>query len=148
MDTFEVLLNELESEILKAKKATFSQSDIIMNKGYLQELIARMRNSFPIVFSEAKQIKENEGQIVNNANAYAERIINEANEEAAKILSESEIIKRAQEDANAMRTEAEENYKRADYETRAMSYQILDGVEKILADSINLINDKKRQLIQ
>lgn len=148
MDTFEVLLNELESELLKAKKATFSQSDIILNKGYLQELIARMRSSFPIVISEAKQIKENEQQIINNANNYAERIINDASEKAAKILSETEILKRAQEDASAMRSEAEENYRRADYESRAMSYQILDGVEKTLQESINLINDKKRNLIQ
>ena len=147
MDTLDNLINELESEVHTAKKATFS-SDILLDKAKLLELVSRMRNSLPYIITEARQIKENEEKIIQDAKNYAEQTMKEANEQAQSIISQTEIIKRATEDARAMREEAEENYKRRDYDTRALSYQILDGVEKALADSINIINDKKRKLIE
>ena len=147
MDTLDNLINELESEVHTAKKATFS-SDILLDKAKLLELVSRMRNSLPYIITEARQIKENEEKIIADAKNYAEQTMKEANEQAQSIISQTEIIKRATEDARAMREEAEENYKRRDYDTRALSYQILDGVEKALADSINIINDKKRKLIE
>lgn len=147
MDTLDNLINELESEVHTAKKATFS-SDILLDKAKLLELVSRMRNSLPYIITEARQIKENEEKIIQDAKNYAEQTMKDANEQAQNIISQTEIIKRATEDARAMREEAEENYKRRDYDTRALSYQILDGVEKALADSINIINDKKRKLIE
>ena len=147
MDTLDLLLNELETEVHKAKKATFS-SDIMMDKNRLLELISRMRNSLPQVINEARGIKENEEKILSDAKAYADGVMADANEKARLAISQTEIIRQATEDARAMREEAEENYKRKDYDSRALSYQILDSVEKVLADSINLINDKKRKLIE
>ena len=147
MDTLDNLINELESEVHTAKKATFS-SDILLDKAKLLELVSRMRNSLPYIITEARQIKENEEKIIQDAKNYAEQVINDAEAKAKAAISETEIIRRAQEDARAMREEAEENYKRKDYDSRALSYQILDNVEKVLADSINLINDKKRKLIE
>ena len=147
MDTLDLLLNELETEVHKAKKATFS-SDIMMDKNRLLELISRMRNSLPQVINEARGIKENEEKILSDAKAYADNVMADANEKARLAISQTEIIRQATEDARAMREEAEENYKRKDYDSRALSYQILDNVEKVLADSINLINDKKRKLIE
>ena len=147
MDTLDLLLNELETEVHKAKKATFS-SDIMMDKNRLLELISRMRNSLPQVINEARGIKENEEKILSDAKAYVDGVMADANEKARLAISQTEIIRQATEDARAMREEAEENYKRKDYDSRALSYQILDNVEKVLADSINLINDKKRKLIE
>ena len=147
MDTLDNLINELESEVHTAKKATFS-SDILLDKAKLLELVSRMRNSLPYIITEARQIKENEEKIITDAKTYAEQVINDAEAKAKAAISETEIIRRAQEDARAMREEAEENYKRKDYDSRALSYQILDNVEKVLADSISVINDKKRKLIE
>ena len=59
MDTLDNLINELESEVHTAKKATFS-SDILLDKAKLLELVSRMRNSLPYIITEARQIKENE----------------------------------------------------------------------------------------
>ena len=147
MDTLDLLLNELETEVHKAKKATFS-SDIMMDKNRLLELISRMRNSLPQVINEARGIKENEEKILSDAKGYADGVMADANEKARLAISQTEIIRQATEDARAMREEAEENYRRKDYESRALSYQILENVEKVLADSISVINDKKRKLIE
>ena len=147
-ETFETLLTQLESEILMAKKATFSPSEIMVNKSRMQDLIARLRSSFPVVITEAKQIKENEAKIIGDAQAYADKLVADATAKSKEMVDQTDIIKRAKEDANAMRTEAEENYKRSDYESRALAFQILDGAEKTLVDSLNIITEKKRTLIE
>ena len=35
METIDMLINEIESEVLKAKKAAFSNTDIVINKAVL-----------------------------------------------------------------------------------------------------------------
>ena len=120
----------------------------MMDKNRLLELISRMRNSLPQVINEARGIKENEEKILSDAKGYADGVMADANEKAKLAISQTEIIRQATEDARAMREEAEENYRRKDYESRALSYQILENVEKVLADSISVINDKKRKLIE
>lgn len=147
-ETFETLLNELEQEVLKAKKATFSPSDVLVNKSRMQDLIARLRSNFPIVITEAKQIKENENKIITDAQAYADKLVKDATTQSQEMIDQTEIIKRAKEDATAMRVEAEENYKKSDYDSRLLAFQILDGAEKTLVDSLNLITEKKRTLIE
>ena len=147
-ETFETLLNELEQEILKAKKATFSPSEVLVNKSRMQDLIARLRSNFPAVITDAKQIKENEAKIIGDAQAYADKLVADATAKSKEMVDQTDIIKRAKEDATAMRTEAEENYKRSDYESRALAFQILDGAEKTLVDSLNIITEKKRTLIE
>lgn len=147
-ETFETLLNELEQEVLKAKKATFSPSDVLVNKSRMQDLIARLRSNFPIVITEAKQIKENENKIITDAQAYADKLVKDATTQSQEMIDQTEIIKRAKEDATAMRVEAEENYKKSDYDSRLLAFQILDGAEKTLVDSLNIITEKKRTLIE
>ena len=147
-ETFETLLNELEQEVLKAKKATFSPSEVLVNKSRMQDLIARLRSNFPIIITEAKQIKENEAKIVGDAQAYADKLVKDATDKSQEMIDQTEIIKRAKEDATAMRLEAEENYKKSDYDSRLLAFQILDGAEKTLVDSLNLITEKKRTLIE
>ena len=94
MDTLDLLLNELETEVHKAKKATFS-SDIMMDKNRLLELISRMRNSLPQVINEARGIKENEEKILSDAKAYADGVMADANEKARLAISQTEIIRQA-----------------------------------------------------
>lgn len=44
-----MLINEIESEVLKAKRATFSATDIVINRQVMLDLITRFRASYPIV---------------------------------------------------------------------------------------------------
>jgi len=75
-------------------------------------------------------------------------LVADATAKSKEMVDQTDIIKRAKEDATAMRVEAEENYKRSDYESRALAFQILDGAEKTLVDSLNIITEKKRTLIE
>ena len=148
METIDMLINEIESEVLKAKKAAFSNSDIVINKAVLLDLISRFRASYPLVLREATQIKKERDDIIAKAEAYANDTMDKAEARAKQMMTETEVYNRAKTEAEQMQREAEENYHKMDYEARSLAFNILDGAEKSMRDGLSIINDRKRALVE
>ena len=148
METIDMLINEIESEVLKAKKAAFSSSDIVINKAVLLDLISRFRASYPLVLREATQIKKERDDIIEKAEKYANETMDMAEGQAKRLMTETEVYSRAKAEAEAMQREAEENYHKMDYEARSLAFNILDSAEKSMKDSLDIINDRKRKLVE
>lgn len=148
METIDMLINEIESEVLKAKKAAFSNTDIVVNKAVLLDLISRFRASYPLVLREATQIKKERDAIIEKAEKYANETMDKAEEQAKRLMTETEVYARAKAEAEAMQREAEENYHKMDYEARSLAFNILDSAEKSMKDSLGIINDRKRKLVE
>ena len=148
METIDMLINEIESEVLKAKKAAFSNSDIVINKADLLDLISRFRASYPLVLREATQIKKERDDIIEKAEKYAIETMDKAEEQAKRLMTETEVYTRAKAEAEAMQREAEENYHKMDYEARSLAFNILDSAEKAMKDGLGIINDRKRKLVE
>lgn len=148
METIDMLINEIESEVLKAKKAAFSNTDIVVNKAVLLDLISRFRASYPLVLREATQIKKERDEIIEKAEKYANETMDKAEEQAKRLMTETEVYARAKAEAEAMQREAEENYHKMDYEARSLAFNILDSAEKSMKVSLGIINDRKRKLVE
>ena len=148
METIDMLINEIESEILKAKRATFSTTDIVLNRQVMLDLVTRLRASYPIVLKEAAQIKKDRDDILAKAEAYANKTMDAAEEQVRQMMSESEVLKKAAEEADAMRAEAEENYRKMDYQARSLAFNLLDSAEKVMKEGISTIADRKRKLVE
>ena len=148
METIDMLINEIESEILKAKRATFSTTDLVLNRQVMLDLVTRLRASYPIVLKEAAQIKKDRDDILAKAEAYANKTMDAAEEQARQMMSESEVLKKAAEEADAMRAEAEENYRKMDYQARSLAFNLLDSAEKVMKEGISTIADRKRKLVE
>ena len=148
METIDMLINEIESEVLKAKKAAFSNTDIVINKAVLLDLISRFRASYPLVLREATQIKKERDDIIAKAEAYANDTMDKAEARAKQMMTETEVYNRAKTEAEHMQREAEENYHKMDYEARSLAFNILDGAEKSMRDGLSIINDRKRALVE
>lgn len=148
METIEALLNEIESEVLRAKKATFSNTDVLVNRQVMLSLINRFRGAYPSALREAEQIKRDRDEIIDKANQYAESICDNAENQVKAMIAETEILRQAKEDAEALRKEAQENYDKMDYEARAFAFNLLDSAEKALKESMNIINGRKRKLVE
>lgn len=148
METIDMLINEIESEVLKAKKAAFSNTDIVVNKAVLLDLISRFRASYPLVLREATQIKKERDEIIEKAEKYANETMDKAEEQAKRLMTETEVYARAKAETEAMQREAEENYHKMDYEARSLAFNILDSAEKSMKDSLGIINDRKRKLVE
>ena len=142
-----MLLNEMESEILKAKKVAFSTTDIAVNRQAMLDLLTRFRASYPIVLKEAEQIKKERDDILSKAEAYANKTMDAAEERAREMIAESESTRRATEEAESMREEAKKSYIKMDYEARALAFNILDSVEKQFNENLKTIADRKRRLV-
>ena len=134
--------------MLKAKKAAFSNSDIVINKAVLLDLISRFRASYPLVLREATQIKKERDDIIEKAEKYANETMDKAEEQAKRLMTETEVYTRAKAEAEAMQREAEENYHKMDYEARSLAFNILDSAEKAMKDGLGIINDRKRKLVE
>ncbi|MEG1663176.1 MAG: hypothetical protein RR338_04235, partial [Clostridia bacterium] len=78
METIEMLINELDSEILKAKRAPFSNSDIVIGRSTLLDIVSRLRANYPAVISEAQQIKKDRDDILTKAEKYANDAMDKA----------------------------------------------------------------------
>ena len=148
MEPIDMLINEIESEVLKAKKAAFSNTDIVINKAVLLDLISRFRASYPLVLREATQIKKERDDIIAKAEAYANDTMDKAEARAKQMMTETEVYNRAKTEAEQMQREAEENYHKMDYEARSLAFNILDGAEKSMRDGLGIINDRKRALVE
>ena len=148
METIDMLINEIESEVLKAKKAAFSNTDIVVNKAVLLDLISRFRASYPLVLREATQIKKERDDIIAKAESYANDTMDKAEAKAKQMMTETEVYNRAKAEAEQMQREAEENYHKMDYEARSLAFNILDSAEKSMRDGLNIINDRKRKLVE
>ena len=148
METIEMLINEIESEILKAKKATFSSTDIVVNKNTLLELVSRLRSNYPVALKEANELTRKRDEIISKAEEYANQVMDNAEAKARELVSETEIVKNAEAQAASIQAEAEENYRKMDYEARSLAFNILDSAEKSLKDGFAVINDRKRKLLE
>ncbi len=147
METIEMLINEIESMVLQAKKMPLSNGDVIVNRNNMLSLISRFRESYPSALKEAITIQRDRDLIIDNATKYANETAEAAEVNARIRMSDSEIMKKAKEQANAILSEAEDNYNKTDYQARIVAFNILKSVEDTLSESINAVNRKKADLI-
>lgn len=148
MESIDMLLNEIESEVLKARKVTFSNTDIVVNRQIMLDLLSRFRASFPLALREAEQIKKERDDILSKAEAYANATMDTAEKRAREMMNETDIMRQAKANVEAMMAEAEEEYRKMDYEARSLAFNILDSAEKTIKESVGLINDRKHKLIK
>ena len=147
-ETIEMLTNAIESEVLKAKNAPFSRTDIIVNKNTMLEIINRLRSNYPIALKEAGEITKKRDEIIAEAQDYANRVMDDAEAKAKALVADTEIVKKAQEQAAQIQAEAEDNYRKMDYEARSLAFSILDNSEKAMREGLATIKDRKRKLVE
>ncbi len=151
MDTLE-LINELEDVIDKGVAVPFS-GRCLLDKEELLEILQEIRLKLPTDLEQAKWIKAERQNIVNDARKEAEDIIKAANEKIVAMVDENEITKKAtqaaseiMDSANAEANAAKESsYQYADY--------LLENVENVvvktirdLEQCINIVKDNRNQL--
>jgi len=148
MESIEMLINELESEFLKAKKAAFSQNDIVLDKKRMLDLVSKFRNAYPTALKEANDILKQKDDMLKQAEDYANATMDKAEEHAEALIQDTEVVKKANEYAEQIRYQAQEMYVKTDYEARQSAYSLLENLEKSLNDTLDVINANKQKLIK
>ena len=92
MDTIDMLINDLESELLKAKRAAFSNTDVVVNKSAILDIVSRIRMSYPQSLKEAALIKKERDEIIEKAENYANETMDKAEEQARMMIDRKSVV--------------------------------------------------------
>lgn len=96
----EQLIDELEEYIESCKPKFMSNSEIIVNKEEIDELLRELRMRTPEEIKRYQKIISNKEAILNDARAKAQALIDEATVHTNELISEHEIMQQAYAQAN------------------------------------------------
>lgn len=102
----EQLIDELEEYIESCKPKFMSNSEIIVNKDEIDEMLRELRMKTPDEIKRYQKIISNKEAILNDARAKAEALINEATIHTNELISEHEIMQQAYAQANEVVNQA------------------------------------------
>lgn len=134
----EQLIDELEEYIDNCKPKFMSNSEIIVNKDEIDELLRELRMKTPDEIKRYQKIISNKEAILNDAREKAEKLINEATIHTNQLISEHEIMQQAYAQANevvSMATkQAQELLDKATMEANEMRTQATRYTDELLAE--------------
>lgn len=151
-------IEDIEDFIEGCKYATFSSTNIIVNKEELEELLAELRSKTPEEIKRYQKIISNKEAILADAQAKADQIIAQAQIQTNELVSEHQIRQQAYAQANEVvmiaTKQAQEILDNATNEANgirmgAVSYtdEQLKGIEDILTHSIDTSKARYEHLI-
>ena len=110
-------LDEITATVENARSMPMSAS-IVVNKSEMAAMLAELREALPTELAQAQQTVEQGDQVVEEARREAERIIAAAHEERSRLVSGTDLVVRAQAEADRLlaeaRAESEEERREAD----------------------------------
>ena len=91
----EQLINEIDEYIEECKFKAFSNTEIIVNKDEIQDLLGELRLRIPDEVKRYQKIISNQDAIISDAQAQAQAILAQATAQTDELVSEHEIMQRA-----------------------------------------------------
>ncbi len=144
MEDIEDLLLKIEQELSQGKK-TLIGSGTIIDAATIYGLVDRIRNSLPDVLREARYIVKTSSRRQQEEEEKAHQIISQAKNKADIILSEHELVKMAQKESEAIKSEALE-FKNRIIKDIAKDIEImLTGVEDKLLENLQIVRTALQQ---
>ncbi len=139
----EQLIDELEEYIESCKPKFMSNSEIIVNKDEIDDLLRELRMKTPDEIKRYQKIISNKEAILNDARAKAEALINETNVRTNELISEHEIMQQAYAQANEVVSmaskQAQDILDKATMEANELKMQAARYTEEQLAGLETLI---------
>ena len=141
MDIMEII-NLMEESIEKASVVPLS-GKILIDKEQLLDFIQEMRLSYPDEVKEAKWVKEERQKILTEAEARADSMLKTAEAKMIQMVDESEIVRQAQEKADAMFEEATIQSTKLRTDSDQYADDVLGDVERRLEMLLKKVSDDR-----
>lgn len=146
------LISELEDIIDKGVAVPFT-GRCLLDKEELLELIQEIKFNLPTDLEQAKWIKSERQNIINDANKEAADIIKTANDQLIAMVDENEITKRASQQAADILDQATTEAKDTKNSSLQYADYLLENVENVvvktirdLEQCISIVKDNRNQL--
>ena len=145
----EQLIDEIEEYIESCKPKFMSNTEIIVNKDEIDELLRELRMKTPDEIKRYQKIISNKEAILNDAKAKAEALINEATVHTNELINEHEIMQQAYAQANEVVTmaskQAQEILDNATIEANNVKSAAMQYMDDMLAHLENIISASTQQ---
>lgn len=135
----EQLINEIEEFVDGCKRQPLSNSNIIVNKEELEELLVELRLRIPDEIKQYQKIISNQDAILNQARTQADAMLQEANAQTNELVNEHEIMQRAYSHAN-------EVVEQANIQAQAIVDNAVNDANNIRQGAIQYTDDMLRSL--
>jgi len=139
----EQLIDEIEEYIENCKPKFMSNTDIIVNREEIEELLRELRMKTPDEIKRYQKIISNKEAILQDARDKAEALINEATIHTNELINEHEIMQQAYAQANEIVTmasnQAQEILDNATMEANAVRSAAMQYMDDMLAHLENVV---------
>ena len=140
----EQLIDEIEDYIENCKPKFMSNTEIIVNKEEIDELLRDLRMKTPDEIKRYQKIISNKEAILQDARDKAEALINEATIQTNELISQHEIMQQAHAQAdevlNMAYAQAQQILNEATSEANAAKTAAMQYMEDMLSHLENIIN--------
>ncbi|MEV7123247.1 ATP synthase F0 subunit B [Kitasatospora griseola] len=138
-------LDEIIAMVEKAKAMPMSSSCVV-NRAELTGLLRELRDTMPAELAQAQSVVADHQQMVADARAQADQIIRGAHDERGSLISDTEVVRKAQAEADRILAEArtEEHTKRAEADDYVDSK--LANFEVVLTKTLGAVGRGRQKL--
>lgn len=99
------LIDRLESLVGGGTRVPLTSRSLVDEQEFI-DILDQIRATIPEEIRQAKRLSQEKERVIQQAQAEADKIINTAREQAGQLLEDSELVRAAQEQANAYVHEA------------------------------------------
>ena len=144
MENLMNLIDELENELIGSTSGVFGRKKVDVDR--CLSLVNELRSIMPSAVKEAIVLMQNEEKYKEETENYCTNIVDDAQARAEEILSQSEILKRAEREAETIRAQALQYYDTMKQNARDYIDAMLKDMENFLADNITCIRNNREEL--
>ncbi len=143
MDVLQII-EELEEEFGKGKNFLFGKSHV--NLDHCAELVEELKKSLPSAIQESRYVLSQKEKILVQAREQADKTVREAELRAMQIVSESQIVKKSQQDAEEIMNNANKRCGQLYNVTKDNIDRMLKAVEDYLVQNLQVVKSNREQL--
>lgn len=145
-EEIESLLEELETIISESKTPLTGGSKRIIEPKDFYEIIDEIKEIFPAEFADARRILKEEQDRLDHAQAQANSIIADAQQQAMILASDQEVVRLAQQQADAIRDQAEQYARDTRYNAEEYADTVLSHLEDQLKSLTKTVTNVRQTL--
>ncbi len=139
------LLEELEDIVESGSSIPFAQK-VLVDRNEILEIIKDIRIQLPDEVKQAQWIKEERQRILAEAQQEADTILEEANNHISSMIDQSEITKKANDQAEDIIIQAQNSAKEMRLGARDYADSLLESTQENLMDVISTIKENRDEL--
>jgi len=139
------LIEELEDEFSKGKNFLWSKKSLV-NLDRCAELIDELKMSLPTAIQEARYLLSQRDKILSQAQEMADKTMKEAELRAEQLVSESQLIKKSEDEADEIVENANKRCSQLYNVTKENIDKMLKAVEDYLLENIHIVRNNREEL--